>query len=392
MNDNLIDVPALTAAGFEALKRDDLNTARESFGRAVTAGTADAAAWFGLSLVHRRLGAASEESAALDEALKLDAHHLPALIAKGDLYARSRDLRAANSYYGAAIKLAVGMPSLPSQWRNELQRIETACNSFARDYEAHLLAALDGESLGDPGTDRFGHALDLLLGKRQIYFQQPKHFFFPELPQIQFYDRRIFPWAETLERHTGSIGEELRAVVKTGTGIVPYIQREAHRPVFNTKGLVDNPDWGAFYLVKSGAEVPENAARCPRTMAALRAVPTCRIKGRTPSVLFSFLRPGARIPPHHGFMNTRLICHLPLIVPPDCALRVGNETRGWREGELLVFDDSIEHEAWNLSQELRVVLIFDVWRPELSEKEQALVAAMLQSIDSFGGPRREWTD
>ena len=181
-------------------------------------------------------------------------------------------------------------------------------------------------------------------------------------------------------------------MVKTGTGIVPYIQRETHRPVFNTKGLVDNPDWGAFYLVKSGAEVPENAARCPRTMAALRAVPTCRIKGRTPSVLFSFLRPRARIPPHHGFMNTRLICHLPLIVPPDCALRVGNQTRGWREGELLVFDDSIEHEAWNLSQELRVVLIFDVWRPELSEKEQALVAAMLQLIDSFGGPRRAWTD
>jgi aspartate beta-hydroxylase len=225
MNDKLIDVPALSAAGFEALKRDDLNTARESFGRAVTAATADAAAWCGLSLVQRRLGAAAEESTALDEALKLDAHHLPALIAKDDLYARSRDLRAANSYYGVAIKLAAGMPSLPSQWRNELQRIKTACDSFARDYEAHLLAALDGEGLGDPGTDRFGHALDLLLGKRQIYLQQPKHFFFPELPQIQFYDRRIFPWAETLEQHTGSIREELCAVVKTGTGIVPYIQR-----------------------------------------------------------------------------------------------------------------------------------------------------------------------
>jgi hypothetical protein len=70
------------------------------------------------------------------------------------------------------------MPSLPSQWRNELQRIKTACNSFARDYAAHLLAALDGKGLGDPGTDRFVQALDLLLGKRQIYFQQPKHFFF----------------------------------------------------------------------------------------------------------------------------------------------------------------------------------------------------------------------
>ena len=75
-----------------------------------------------------------------------------------------------------------------------------------------------------------------------------------------------------------------------------------------------------------------------------------------------------------------------------CALRVGNDTRPWREGEIVIFDDTIEHEAWNPTQELRVVLIFDVWRPELSDKERALVAVMLKAIDQFGGPRREWTD
>ena len=104
-------------------------------------------------------------------------------------------------------------------------------------------------------------------------------------------------------------------------------------------------------------------------MSALQQVPLCTIAGRTPSVLFSLLRPGTRIRPHHGFTNARLICHLPLIVPSDRALRVGNETRAWREGELFIFDDSIEHAAWNLSKELRVVLLFDVWRPELSDKE-----------------------
>jgi aspartate beta-hydroxylase len=377
MDPKLADVPALTAAGFEALQRGDAKAARESLEQAIASGKADAQTWFGLSLLHRRLGATTEESAALDETLKLDPHHLPALIAKGDLYAKARDARAANSYYAAALKLAAAQPSLPSQWRPELARIEATCQSFARDYEAHLLRALVGKGVGDEDSARFGHAIDLLLGKRQIYFQQPKHFFFPELPQIQFYDRRIFPWARDLERHTASIREELRAVVQNGTGIVPYIQREAHRPAFNVRGLLDNPDWGAFYLIQSGDEV---------------AVPMCRIKGRAPAVLFSLLRPGARIPPHHGFMNTRLICHLPLIVPPDCALRVGNETHRWREGELVVFDDSIEHEAWNLSQELRVVLIFDVWRPELSAKEQTLVAAMLESIDRFGGARREWSE
>jgi aspartyl/asparaginyl beta-hydroxylase (cupin superfamily) len=71
--------------------------------------------------------------------------------------------------------------------------------------------------------------------------------------------------------------------------------------------------------------------------------------------------------------------------------RVGNETRPWREGEVVIFDDSIEHEAWNRSQQLRVVLLFDIWRPELTDKERALVATMLESIDRYGGPRREWT-
>jgi aspartyl/asparaginyl beta-hydroxylase (cupin superfamily) len=86
------------------------------------------------------------------------------------------------------------------------------------------------------------------------------------------------------------------------------------------------------------------------------------------------------------------VCHLPLVIPPDCALRVGNETRAWREGELLMFDDTIEHEAWNKSSQLRVVLIFDVWRPELSREEQALIATMLAAIDRFGGARVEWQD
>lgn len=387
-----IDARDAAAAGFEALERGDLLAARASFERAISAGATDAGICFGLSRVHHRSGAAADESAALDETLKLEPRHLPALIAKGDLYSLMEDVRAAASYYRAAIDIAPSLKSLPAEWHRELRRVEAACERFARDYQAHLLAALAAEGLAGPGTARFTHAIDLLLGKRQIYFQQPKHFFFPELPQIQFYDRRIFPWTEMLESKTAVIREELRGILATGNAFVPYIQRSAHRPAFDPRGLLDNPDWGAFHLMKSGAEVAENAARCPRTLAALRDLPMCEIEGRTPTVLFSLLRPGAHILPHHGFMNTRLICHLPLIVPPGCALRVGNDTRAWREGELVVFDDTIEHEAWNPTQESRVVLIFDVWRPELSNKEQALVAAMLKAIDQFGGPRREWTD
>ena len=322
----------------------------------------------------------------------MDAHHLPALIGKGDWYARTGDNRAANSYFQAAIKLAKNAPSLPTEWSKEIQRIEQASQRIALAYEAHLRTALNGHGLDSPGSERFAHALDLLLGKRETYYQQPKHFFFPELPHVQFYDRQMFPWTAAVEQASAEIRAELMSAMKDGAGFAPYVQAETNRHSFNPHGMQDNPNWSALFLIKDGTEVPENAMRCPRTMAAMREVPLCRINGRTPSVLFSLLRPGTRIPPHHGFMNTRLICHLPLIVPPNCGLRVGNETREWTQGQLLMFDDSIEHEAWNSSDELRVVLIFDVWRPELSEKEQALVTATLESINSFGGPRREWVE
>jgi aspartyl/asparaginyl beta-hydroxylase (cupin superfamily) len=166
------------------------------------------------------------------------------------------------------------------------------------------------------------------------------------------------------------------------------VQADADRPFFDGHGMLGDPGWSAFYLWQAGAPVPENAARCPATMAALDDAPLCRIPARTPSVLFSLLRPGAHIPPHHGFTNARYICHLPLIVPEGCGMRVGGETRPWIEGQACVFDDSIEHEAWNRNaDQLRVVLIFDIWRPELTEAERKMVGAVLEAVDSYaGGP------
>jgi aspartyl/asparaginyl beta-hydroxylase (cupin superfamily) len=89
--------------------------------------------------------------------------------------------------------------------------------------------------------------------------------------------------------------------------------------------------------------------------------------------------------------NTRAIVHLPLLVPPGCGFRVGGEVREWREGTAFVFDDTIEHEAWNNSDKLRVVLLFDVWRPELSAEERALVTATIEAVDAYG-KRPHWQD
>ena len=109
-------------------------------------------------------------------------------------------------------------------------------------------------------------------------------------------------------------------------------------------------------------------------------LPLSAIKGFSPSVLFSKLKPGARIDPHTGLLNCRLICHLPLVVPDGCGLRVGDERRDVVRGEVWTFDDSINHEAWNNSTDDRIVLIFDVWHPDLTEQERRDITLLLEAV------------
>jgi aspartyl/asparaginyl beta-hydroxylase (cupin superfamily) len=375
------------ASGFAALKRNDPAEARRNFEHAVSQDGGSAIAWYGLSFSLRLMGADEEEGAALDRALRINANYLEALIAKGDWHMRRKSTRSADEFYRTALEVARQVGTLPPFWRAEVDRIRRASEEARASYQAHFQAAIAGADLDAPGTERVSQAIDFLLGKRRLYVQQPTHFYFPGLPQREFYERDEFPWAESLEAQTGVIRRELEAVLADGNGIAPYILESPDRPNThgNTLGLMNDPSWSAFHLIQNGKEIPENASRCPHTMAALRKLPLCRIKGESPSALFSILRPGVQIPPHHGFTNARLFCHLPLIVPPDCGrLRVGNESRPWVEGKLMVFDDTVEHEAFNPSARLRVVLLFDIWRPELTARERELVDRLLTSLVDFG--------
>jgi aspartyl/asparaginyl beta-hydroxylase (cupin superfamily) len=172
-------------------------------------------------------------------------------------------------------------------------------------------------------------------------------------------------------------------VLRDPAAFSPYITLDANSPYSGFAGMANKPDWSSFYLYKDGMRVAENVARCPKTLEALERVPLCVMPGRGPSALFSWLLPGARIPPHCGIMNTTLICHLPLIVPGNCGFRVGAETREWRFGQGWAFDDTFEHEAWNRSRELRVILIFDIWRPDITVEERELICAMWSAVDGY---------
>ncbi len=376
----------LGKAGVAALQRGDGAAARAAFDRLLASGRAAPQARLRLAEACRMSGDPAGEAAAIDALLAAEPHNIAALVMRGDAYGRAGDRRAATSFYQAALAAAQQARNLPPALAAKLERAAAQVREAGGEYQAHLERALAERGVDAKATGpRFEEAIEILFGRKEVQLQQPSVFYFPRLPQIPFYEADQFDWAREVEAAAPDIRAELTALIDEGAPFRPYVEQEKDRPHRDFHGLLGDPSRSAFYLWDNGALVEENAARCPRTVAALERVPLTRMGGRTPAVLFSLLRPGARIPPHHGMLNTRLICHLPLIVPPGCWLRVGNETREWREGKLTIFDDSMEHEAHNPTDRLRVILLFDIWRPELDEDERRAVATIFETIDAYGG-------
>lgn len=386
-----IDARALARSGIEALRRGNVGKARELFERIAAAGKADVSTYLALAIACRNLKDHSAALAAVDQALTLEPRNLRALVMKADHLAGMGDARAASTFYRAAVNVAPPADQLPADLRNELGRAQAMCERYAADFDAFLRERLLRQGLDEGrSTKRFRDSLDILTGRKKIYFQEPRQFFLPELPQIQFYDRNDFPWLDKVEAATADIRIELIEILKEDSAFKPYVEAHPGLPQTGYLGLLNNPAWSAFYLWKHGDIVPENAERCPKTVKVLADAPFAMVRKRSPSVLFSLLRPGARISPHTGEVNTRLICHLPLIVPRDCGFRVGNDTRAPVEGKAWVFDDTIEHEAWNGSDQTRVILLFEIWRPELTENERRLVSAMFEAINDYSGGMPAW--
>jgi len=371
--------------GLASLRAGNARAAREAFQRAASADASNVSVWLGLAFANAHLEDNEATLAAVDRALVLEPGNLRALLFKGDHLSQLQQTRKALVFYQAALKVAAQRQDLPDDIRTGLHRAETSCQRFAGEYESYLLQALSQQGY-QPGKShpRFQQALDIAFGKQQVYYQQPTRFYYPELPQLQFYPATMFPWLQELEQATADIRTELQAIMQNPDNFGPYLVSDPDTPQFNDTTNVDNNDWGAFFFYEEGRLVEKNAQRCPATMHALSQVPLPHVPGSTPHALFSKLAGNTRIPPHCGLLNTRLICHLPLIVPENCgALRCGNQLQHWVEGSAYLFDDSIEHEAWNDSNEDRVVLLFDVWRPELSEEERDLIGAMLQAVQSY---------
>ncbi|MBU1516009.1 MAG: aspartyl/asparaginyl beta-hydroxylase domain-containing protein [Alphaproteobacteria bacterium] len=237
----------------------------------------------------------------------------------------------------------------------------------------------------DAPLDRVEQSRDILLRRRRVFRPQPSFMYVPQLPAIEFYDRDLFPWLDTLEAATADIQAELTQVLAGGPeALEPYIAIDG-TPQPRWRELANSRRWGVFYLWRAGAPVAENLARCPKTARALESWPQCRLEGTGPTAVFSILDSRTRIPPHVGVNNARLIVHVPLVVPPGCGFRVGAEQRSWEPGKAFVFDDTIEHEAWNDSDQPRAVLILDCWNPFLSAAEREMVTELTAGVSDYYG-------
>jgi aspartate beta-hydroxylase len=376
----------LSAAVQAAMQRGDRTGALALLREAEVADPGDKALKMLRAMVCRAMGDFQGALQALDEALNLDPYDYVALLSKGALVERVGGERKATAIYKNALTIAPPEDEMPPQLRAPTARAREVVAKTQTALEAHLKARTGAvkAQISGAARRRFDESVDIFAGRAKVYHQEPLLLHYPRLPAIPFYDRALFPWFEELEAATDTIRAELDvALAAARDDFSPYIAYPKGTPVNQWGELNHSKRWSSFFLWKDGARQAAAAKLCPKTTALMERLPLADLPGYAPTVMFSALDPHTRIPPHTGSTNVRLLCHLPLILPGPAGFRVGNETRDWKMGEAWVFDDTIEHEAWNDADELRVILIIDIWNPLLEPEEQELVKALLAARLEF---------
>lgn len=354
----------------------------------------DPAAWIQLATMQMAADDLGGAIASFGEGLALAPRMFVPRLQLGVALERLGQSHEALKAYFMAIESAHGM----GRWQDDATTAPGLRDAVkhAVDYVNKGRRALFRSAL-DPLRERYG-STELTRVERSlaIYFldlpanipdprQKPKFLYFPDISSQPYYPREQFPWLASLEAATDIVRDELHAVLSEDRALESFLGEvppEASRSMLGSSGDQE-PAWDAYFFHRHGQREDAHRARCPQTAALLDALPLVRIRDHAPEALFSALSPGTHILPHTGVTNTRLVTHLPLIVPSDCAIRVGGQEHAWREGRCVTFDDTWEHEAWNRSGQLRVVLIVDSWHPDLSEVERAAVTDLVEAIGDF---------
>jgi aspartate beta-hydroxylase len=369
----------------QALARHDARTALTLLDRADAFGRTHNGL-LNRSIAYRLLGDFTAAIGVLDQALELQPYDFMALLAKGAMVEKIAGAKAAVPIYSDALKIAPPRshipPTVTAQMDYAAHLVDTHANALRDFMQAEVAALKDG--LDETVRDRFDESLEIYAGLKQPVKQQPLLLNYPRLPVIPFYDRTLFPWLAELEAATETIQAELEPLLEESfDAFTPYIAFPKGAPVNQWGELNHSRKWTSLFLWKNGEKQQAMCDRCPQTTRILEGLPMAHQDGFSPTAVFSALQPRTHIPPHTGSSNVRLLAHLPLRLPGSARFRVGNTVRDWKMGQAWVFDDTIEHEAWNDADDVRVILIFDVWNPYLTEQEKLLITAMMKAQRAF---------
>jgi len=378
----------LNEAALHELRGGNAVAAREMLERAVARDGSNTRLLMNLAGALRRLGLVDDEMRIIERVLAAEPRHLFALLQKATLLESQGKVRAAAKVYHNALQTIAPGASIPNALRGLIDKAIAATQANDADLDAYLAEQLQESRSRHAGAeqDRFDHCVDGFFGRRQIFTPRPTFLHFPQLPAREFYPRAQFPWLAQLEAATADIrGEFERVFAEDTASLEPYIAYPQGVPLDQWAELNHSRRWSVFYLWRDGKPLEDHLRRCPRTAQLLASLPLLDIQGYAPTAFFSILDAKSHIPAHTGVTNTRVIVHVPLIIPPGCRFRVGSTTREWQPGAAWVFDDTIEHEAWNDSDVPRAILILDIWNPYLTAAERDLVRGTVTGIAKYYG-------
>lgn len=368
------------AAADRALAGGNLPEARAVLEAAAQRDPTQAEFWQRLATVRKMAGAPMLAVDAIDRALAVDPLDFVNLLMRAHLL-DSVGHPEAGEAYGRALAQPRPVP-LPPMFQSTIARAEAKWTAHQQSLTGRLAAAVEasGADLTPAERRRAERFASNIAHTTRPFHSEPTHFAWPGLREREFHDHAGFAWADELESLTPKIRADLDRVANAADAtLVPYVKYGESEPLAQWRDLNHNRDWTAIHLIERGAEVTANALHCPATMDFLARMDQPAIPGCAANAMFSLLAPRTHIPPHVGVANFRLLCHLPLVVPNRCWFRVGAETRDFAEGQSWVFDDTIEHEAKNETDALRVILIFDLWHPDLSPAERAAICAAVSA-------------
>lgn len=367
--------------------------AAESLRRLIAADDRNDDAWLRLGICEARLDNPRGAIEAFDKGLQLRPEAFQArlqyaecLLALGD-----RDAALVQTFRAVTTAQSKGRWLSDQTTAPELrERVKSAMALIDQGRLDLFLSSIDPllKTYGRNELVRVTAALEMYLGLAKGGSpdprQRPTFLYVPGLKPTPYFARDSFPWYSVLESAAAHILAELQAVIEAREGLQPFLTFDnGARKSDYLDGRSGDAAWDAYFFYRHGEAFGEHLAACPATANALEHVPLTRIEEHAPEVLFSFLSPGTLIKPHHGVTNSRVVTHLPLIVPEKCALEVGGVEHRWEVGRCITFDDSYSHQAWNHSDRLRVVMILDSWHPDLREPETLALKQLVETIGAF---------